>query len=47
MTVVVKIGTSITAEDDGRLRLDGLGRICDGMGTPRDGVKVSSGGIAR
>ncbi|HEV3000381.1 MAG TPA: glutamate 5-kinase [Solirubrobacteraceae bacterium] len=47
MSVVVKIGTSITAEDDGALREDVLARICDEVAALRDGVIVTSGAIAR
>ncbi len=44
---VVKIGTSITAEDDGTLRMDVLAGICDQVAGLRDGVIVTSGAIAR
>ena len=44
---VVKIGTSITAEDDGTLREDALGRICDEVAGIEGGVIVTSGAIAR
>jgi glutamate 5-kinase len=47
VSVVVKIGTSITAEDDGALREDVLARICDEVAALRDGVIVTSGAIAR
>ncbi len=47
MSVVVKIGTSITAEDDGTLREDVLARICDEVVAQRNGVIVTSGAIAR
>jgi glutamate 5-kinase len=44
---VVKIGTSITAEDDGTLREDVLARICDEIVGIDEGVIVTSGAIAR
>ncbi|HEX2088288.1 MAG TPA: glutamate 5-kinase [Solirubrobacteraceae bacterium] len=44
---VVKLGTSIVAEDDGTPRVDVLGRICDEVARLRDGVIVTSGAIAR
>ena len=47
MTVVVKIGTSITAEDDGTLREEVLARICDEIVAVEHGVIVTSGAIAR
>ena len=47
MTTVVKIGTSITAEDDGTLREEVLGRICDEVAATENGVIVTSGAIAR
>ena len=44
---VVKIGSSIVAEDDGELRGEALARICDEVAKLEDGVIVSSGAIAR
>jgi glutamate 5-kinase len=44
---VVKLGTSITAEDDGTLRLDALARICDEVARLPGAVIVTSGAIAR
>lgn len=50
-TVVIKLGSSIVARDDGELRDDVLGRICDAVtGLHEAGdecVLVSSGAIAR
>ena len=48
---VIKLGTSITADDTGELRLDALGRICDEVARLRAAkepvVVVTSGAIAR
>ncbi|HEV2062435.1 MAG TPA: glutamate 5-kinase [Solirubrobacteraceae bacterium] len=44
---VVKLGTSIVAEDDGAPRVDVLGRICDEVSKLPRGVIVTSGAIAR
>jgi glutamate 5-kinase len=44
---VVKLGTSITAQDDGELRLDVLAAICDEVARLDDAVVVTSGAIAR
>ena len=50
-TIVIKLGSSIVARDDGELRADVLARICDAVaGLHRAGeecVLVSSGAIAR
>ncbi len=50
-TIVIKLGSSIVARDDGELRADVLARICDAVaGLYREGeecVLVSSGAIAR
>jgi glutamate 5-kinase len=50
-TIVVKLGSSIVAREDGELREEVLARICDAVaGLHRDGeecVLVSSGAIAR
>jgi glutamate 5-kinase len=50
-TIVIKLGSSIVARDDGELRADVLARICDAVaGLHRAGeecVVVSSGAIAR
>ncbi|HEY2766780.1 MAG TPA: glutamate 5-kinase [Solirubrobacteraceae bacterium] len=50
-TIVIKLGSSIVASDDGELREEVLARICDAVaGLHRDGdecVVVSSGAIAR
>src|SRR3712207_4130948 len=43
---VIKLGSSIVAKDDGAVRLDVLGRICDCVAQSRDVVVVSSGAIA-
>jgi glutamate 5-kinase len=49
--VVIKLGSSIVAEDDGTLRADVLARICDAVmalhAAGDDVVVVSSGAIAR
>jgi glutamate 5-kinase len=49
--VVIKLGSSIVADDDGELRANVLGRICDAVARLRGGgeevVVVSSGAIAR
>ncbi len=49
--VVIKLGSSIVAEDDGELRADVLAHVCDAVaGLHRNGdevVMVSSGAIAR
>jgi glutamate 5-kinase len=49
-TVVIKLGSSIVAADDGTLRMDVLARVCDCAATLRraghDVVLVSSGAIA-
>jgi glutamate 5-kinase len=45
--VVVKLGTSITATDDGELRQEVLARICDEVAALPDAVVVTSGAIAR
>ena len=48
MTVtVVKLGTSITAEDDGALRHDVLAAVCDEVAARPGTVIVTSGAIAR
>jgi glutamate 5-kinase len=47
MTVVVKIGSSLVAEDDGRLRREVLARICDEVAALPGSVIVTSGAIAR
>ncbi len=44
---VIKLGSSITAEDDGTLRADDLARICDEVAKVPDVVVVTSGAIAR
>jgi glutamate 5-kinase len=48
---VIKLGSSIVAEDDGELRADVLARICDAVAalhaTGEEVVVVSSGAIAR
>src|SRR3712207_757844 len=44
---VVKLGTSITAEDDGTLRQDVLAAICDEVAARPGTVIVTSGAIAR
>src|SRR6201995_5047091 len=50
-TLVVKLGSSIVADDRGEARIDALGRICDELvALHRDGrevVVVTSGAIAR
>ena len=50
-TVVVKLGSSIVAEDDGALRVDVLGRVCDEVAALHaagdEVVIVTSGAIAR
>ena len=45
--IVVKIGSSLVAEDDGTLREDILARICDEVAALPQGVIVTSGAIAR
>jgi glutamate 5-kinase len=45
--VVVKLGTSITAEDDGELRMEVLAGICDVVARTPGAVVVTSGAIAR
>jgi glutamate 5-kinase len=45
--IVVKLGTSITAEDDGELRMDVLAGICDVVAQTPGAVVVTSGAIAR
>src|SRR3954449_8382901 len=49
--VVIKLGSSIVADDTGELRSDVLGRVCDAVAAlRRDGVEVivvTSGAIAR
>src|ERR1700735_5134538 len=49
--VVVKLGSSIVATDEGEVRTDVLGRICDELAelqrTGRQPVVVTSGAIAR
>ncbi len=47
MPAVVKLGTSITASDDGELRMDVLAAICDEVARLDDVVVVTSGAIAR
>ena len=44
---VVKLGTSITATDDGTLRADVLAAICDEVARTPGAVVVTSGAIAR
>jgi glutamate 5-kinase len=44
---VVKLGTSITAEDDGALRQDVLAAVCDEVASRPGAVIVTSGAIAR
>ena len=44
---VVKLGTSITAEDDGTLRTEVLAGICDVVASVPEAVVVTSGAIAR
>jgi glutamate 5-kinase len=44
---VVKLGSSITAEDDGTLRADVLAAICDEVAARSDVVVVTSGAIVR
>jgi glutamate 5-kinase len=50
MTVVVKLGSSVVADDTGRVREDVLARICDDVAALRDAGRdvlvVSSGAIA-
>jgi glutamate 5-kinase len=50
-TTVIKLGSSIVAREDGELRADVLGRICDALAALHAGgercVLVSSGAIAR
>ena len=46
-TVVVKLGSSIVAEDDGTVREDVLAAICDAVARTPDTVVVTSGAIAR
>jgi glutamate 5-kinase len=45
--VVVKLGTSITATDDGELRSEVLAAICDEVARAPSAVIVTSGAIAR
>jgi glutamate 5-kinase len=45
--VVVKLGSSIVASDDGEVRGDVLAAICDEMARVPDAVLVTSGAIAR
>jgi glutamate 5-kinase len=45
-TVVIKLGSSIVAEDDGSLREEVLARVCDEVASVRHAVIVSSGAIA-
>jgi glutamate 5-kinase len=45
--VVVKLGTSITATDDGTLRDEVLAAVCDEVARTPDAVIVTSGAIAR
>jgi glutamate 5-kinase len=51
MTLVVKLGSSIVAADDGELRADVLGSVCEQVGALKrrgeDVVLVTSGAIAR
>ena len=51
MRVVLKLGSSIVAEDDGSLRTEVLGRVCEEVSRRRAGgddvVVVTSGAIAR
>jgi glutamate 5-kinase len=44
---VIKLGTSITAEDDGTLRAGVLAAICDEVARVENAVVVTSGAIAR
>ena len=50
-TVVVKLGSSIVADDAGEVRLDVLGSVCDEVAARREAgdsiVLVTSGAIAR
>src|SRR3954467_4838835 len=49
--VVIKLGSSIVADDAGELRSDVLGRVCDAVAGLRAGgdevIVVTSGAIAR
>src|SRR3954449_7283855 len=49
--VVIKLGSSIVADDGGELRSDVLGRVCDAVAALREGgdevIVVTSGAIAR
>src|ERR1700761_4645027 len=51
MTLVVKLGSSVVASDDGSLRADVLDSVCAQVGGLREGgeqvVLVTSGAIAR
>src|SRR4026207_2110896 len=51
MTLVVKLGSSIVAADDGELRTDVLDAVCEQVATLEQGgervVMVTSGAIAR
>src|SRR5215467_6671256 len=51
MTLVVKLGSSIVAADDGELRADVLDSVCEQVGALERGgeqiVMVTSGAIAR
>ncbi len=44
---VVKLGSSITAEDDGTLRAEVLAAVCNEVAARPDVVVVTSGAIAR
>ncbi|MGH2835249.1 MAG: glutamate 5-kinase [Solirubrobacteraceae bacterium] len=50
-SVVIKLGSSVVANDDGTVRIDVLGRICDDVaalhGRGYDPIIVTSGAIAR
>ena len=50
-SVVIKLGSSVVAHDDGTIRIDVLSRICDDVAalyaTGYDPVVVTSGAIAR
>jgi len=50
-SVVIKLGSSVVATDDGTIRMDVLGRICDDVAALHasgyDPVIVTSGAIAR
>ena len=49
--LVVKLGSSIVADERGSVREEVLGRVCDGLAELRDGgrevIVVTSGAIAR